>query len=159
MAEFINTIDVLGEEATIDGLIDGTLVEFYDNELTEAGGNCFSDSNLQRVILPSVTKVNSHAFSRMYNLMWLEFSCNVTFPTYSLYTMPKLKTFILRSELLCALQGMVAMNAIMYIYVPKALIEEYKVATNWTTFANQFRALEDYTVDGTISGELDESKI
>jgi hypothetical protein len=46
-----------------------------------------------------------------------------------------------------------------YIYVPAALVEEYKAATNWSTYANQFRALEDYTVDGTTTGDLDESKI
>lgn len=46
-----------------------------------------------------------------------------------------------------------------YIYVPSALIEDYKTATNWSTLASQFRALEDYTVDGTTTGELDESKI
>lgn len=31
-----------------------------------------------------------------------------------------------------------------YIYVPRALIEDYKVAPNWSTFANKFRAIEDY---------------
>lgn len=31
-----------------------------------------------------------------------------------------------------------------YIYVPKSLIEQYKVETNWVTYANQFRAIEDY---------------
>lgn len=31
-----------------------------------------------------------------------------------------------------------------YIYVPAALIDEYKTATNWATFADQFRAIEDY---------------
>ena len=31
-----------------------------------------------------------------------------------------------------------------YIYVSKALIEDYKVATNWSKFAEQFRAIEDY---------------
>ena len=46
-----------------------------------------------------------------------------------------------------------------YIYVPRALIEDYKVATNWTTLADQFRALEDYTVDGTTTGEMDWDKI
>ncbi len=46
-----------------------------------------------------------------------------------------------------------------YIYVPSALIDSYKTAANWSTFANQFRALENYTVDGTITGALDESKI
>ena len=45
-----------------------------------------------------------------------------------------------------------------YIYVPASLVDSYKTATNWTTFADQFRALEDYTVDGTITGELDPAK-
>lgn len=31
-----------------------------------------------------------------------------------------------------------------YIYVPKALVEEYKTATNWSVFADKFRAIEDY---------------
>lgn len=31
-----------------------------------------------------------------------------------------------------------------YIYVPAALIDEYKTATNWARFADQFRAIEDY---------------
>ncbi|MBR4308902.1 MAG: leucine-rich repeat protein, partial [Oscillospiraceae bacterium] len=35
-------------------------------------------------------------------------------------------------------------NGTGYIYVPKALIEQYKVATNWINFADQFRAIEDY---------------
>lgn len=43
-----------------------------------------------------------------------------------------------------------------YIYVPSALIEQYKTATNWATFANQFRELEKYTVDGTTTGSLKE---
>jgi hypothetical protein len=46
-----------------------------------------------------------------------------------------------------------------YIYVPRALLEDYKVATNWSALAAQFRAIEDYTVDGTVTGELDESKL
>jgi hypothetical protein len=46
-----------------------------------------------------------------------------------------------------------------YIYVPRALVDSYKVATNWSDMATQFRALEDYTVDGTTTGALDETKI
>lgn len=38
-----------------------------------------------------------------------------------------------------------------YIYVPKDLIDSYKTATNWTTFASQFRAIEDYP---DICGEV-----
>lgn len=39
-----------------------------------------------------------------------------------------------------------------YIYVPRDLISTYQAATNWTTYATQFRALEDYTDDGTTAG-------
>ena len=31
-----------------------------------------------------------------------------------------------------------------YIYVPSALVDEYKTATNWVTYASQIRAIEDY---------------
>ena len=31
-----------------------------------------------------------------------------------------------------------------YIYVPAALVDNYKAATNWSTYANQIRAIEDY---------------
>lgn len=31
-----------------------------------------------------------------------------------------------------------------YVYVPKALVDKYKAATNWVTIADQIRAIEDY---------------
>lgn len=31
-----------------------------------------------------------------------------------------------------------------YVYVPAALVDTYKTASNWTTYANQIRAIEDY---------------
>lgn len=41
-----------------------------------------------------------------------------------------------------------------YIYVPRAMVDTLKSATNWSTYASQIRALEDYTLDGTTTGEL-----
>ena len=76
-----------------------------------------------------------------------------------------LKSLILRSETQTELSSTNAFTSTPiasgtgYIYVPKSLVDSYKSATNWSVYANQFRALEDYTVDGTITGELDESKI
>lgn len=31
-----------------------------------------------------------------------------------------------------------------YIYVPDALVEDYKVATNWSTYAAQIKPLSEY---------------
>jgi hypothetical protein len=44
-----------------------------------------------------------------------------------------------------------------YIYVASKFLSDYQF--KWPDIANQFRALEDYTVDGTVDGELDETKI
>lgn len=50
-----------------------------------------------------------------------------------------------------------------YVYVPRDLISTYQSATNWATLyaahSDMFRALEDYTVDGTTTGDFDESKL
>jgi hypothetical protein len=46
-----------------------------------------------------------------------------------------------------------------YIYVPRDMVDTLKSATNWSTYADQIRALEDYTIDGTTTGDLDESKV
>ena len=45
-----------------------------------------------------------------------------------------------------------------YIYIPRDMISTLKTATNWSTYASQLRALEDYTVDGTTTGEFDDEK-
>lgn len=50
-----------------------------------------------------------------------------------------------------------------YIICPSALIEKYKTSTNWSAIYEAgtctFLATEDYTIDGTTTGELDWDKI
>jgi len=114
--------------------------------------NCYE---LESANLPAVTDIGNRAFDSCYSLTAL----------------------ILRSESLCTLSYTTSFTKCYhilgtknsaynpngdkdgYIYVPSALVESYKSATNWSTHASQFRALEEYTVDGTITGELDPSKI
>ena len=43
-----------------------------------------------------------------------------------------------------SLGGTLIASGTGYIYVPKALVDSYKSATNWTTYASQIRAIEDY---------------
>ena len=45
------------------------------------------------------------------------------------------------------------------VCVPRALLEQYKASTGWKHGGGQIRAIEDYTVDGTTTGALDESKL
>lgn len=68
---------------------------------------------------------------------------------------------IIRSETVPTLRGAFTGTGITnsYFYVRSSLVDEFKGATNWATYADLFRPLEDYTVDGTASGELDMNKV
>lgn len=46
-----------------------------------------------------------------------------------------------------------------YIYVPRQSLETYKNATNWINFSSQIRAIEDWTIDGTLDGNLDINRL
>ena len=88
------------------------------------------------------------------------------------YGCNKLKTLILRNnaQVLSLSHGNVFDGSSLdtdgtggTVYVPRALIESYQTATNWSTLyaagTCTFLPLEDYTVDGTTTGELDWDKI
>ncbi len=75
-----------------------------------------------------------------------------------------LKSVILRKEAMCiaesnAFHNSAIANGTGYIYVPADQVNRYKMDGVWGIYTDQIRALEDYTVDGTITGELDPDKI
>ena len=120
---------------------------------------------LETVIMPKLTEVTTCSFVDCTSLK--RFDCPLLntingggFQRAGLETLTIRKT-----DGLCVLNNVSAFagtpiaNGTGYIYVPRVLVDSYKAATNWSTYASQFRALEDYTVDGTTTGELDESKI
>lgn len=236
MADFINTIDVLGDDAVVDGIITGTITEFKDDTITEVGKSAFRDcAELEVVCFPNVTKALGNAFHRCRSLKSADLP-NLTDADAYLFSeceslssvnLPKLTTITDNMFSYCAFQSIVlpsattfvdnsftafgfcknlevidlpvctsipggnhfntcsALRAFIlrntsavcplgnagsfnnsgvakgtgYIYVPRALVDSYKTATNWSAYASQFRALEDHTVDGTITGALDEDKI
>jgi hypothetical protein len=100
------------------------------------------------------------------NLATVDFTAATSISQYAFHNCSKLAALTLRNT--ATIVTLNHTNAFMnsaiysgtgYIYVPRALVDTYKSATNWSTYANQFRALEDYTVDGTVTGELDPTKI
>jgi hypothetical protein len=46
-----------------------------------------------------------------------------------------------------------------FIYIPRDMLNTLSQETNWSTYASQLRPLEDYTKDGTTTGELDRVKM
>lgn len=236
MAEFINTIDALGDEVVIDSIIDRTITEFKDDSIETIGAYAFygcatlenvelpnavfaatkgmftGNVALKNISIPRCTKLNTDAFNGLTSLNTIELdactaigysafkgcsqlkklvlpncirvenggfqNCGLEYidlkvatylgATYLFGWSYDVKTLILRSETICASAGdpfAVSSSTNVHIYVPKALLsdddetKDYRRATNWSTYADKFRALEDYTVDGTTTGELDETKI
>jgi hypothetical protein len=141
------------------------LVTSIDNSIFY---NC---SSLETFNFPLLTKMGSSAFYDCRALKMADFPLVTSIGGYTFYNCGALSSLIIRSETMCALSNKSAFNSSSvasgtgYIYVPKSLLsdddatKDYRRATNWSNYATQFRALEDYTVDGTINGELDESKI
>ena len=150
----------------------------YFPAATSIGANSFAyNTALKTAKFPKLTETAGSSFSSCSALVSVDLPKATTIGTYSFEKCYSLKALILRSTTACALDNTSAFNSCYhilgttnstynpsgskdgYIYVPSALINTYKTATNWSTYATQFRALESYTVDGTITGELDESKI
>lgn len=71
-----------------------------------------------------------------------------------------LKDLVLRTDSVVPLNNANSFNRtqIESVYVPRSLISSYQVASVWSTLyannSNLFKALEDYTADGTVTGEL-----
>lgn len=144
------------------------LEEVYFPNVTSIGSCAFQNcSALTIVDCPNLTTLEASAFNSCSALTSVDFpSLTQINGTNVFYNCTNLKALILRSATVCemdstiSLSGTPIQNGTGYIYVPRALIDSYKSATNWnTTYLNQFRALEDYTVDGTITGKFDTTKI
>lgn len=155
------------------------LLENIDlSHVTTLGASAFQNcSKLKRITLPEITVTNTNIFRHCFALQSVDLPKATNIATYIFHSCYSLTKIILRSSAVCTLADTNALgdcyhyhgtvNSVYnssgakdgYIYVPRALVDGYKSAANWSNFASQFRALEDYTVDGTTTGALDESKI
>lgn len=122
--------------------------------------------SLVTIVLPKAEKVNTEDFYNCTALVTVDCPVATNIASNAFKYCSALTRLILRSETMCTLGNANAFTGAPiksggtgYIYVPSTLIATYQADSKWSTFASQFRALEDYTVDGTITGELDETKI
>ena len=129
MSDFVNTVDSVGDAALTTSIIDRSITEIRDNYATIIGKYAFNDcSKLTKADFQSVTGVWNASFENCAALTAL----------------------ILRSETMATLKGTTTFDNTPiksgngYIYVPAALVDSYKAATNWSNYASKIRAIEDY---------------
>lgn len=162
----LTTLDSISCQSVVDNLCNSNKSLIFVNlpNATTIGQSAFAKCTaLSSVKLPKVTQLKYYAFEDCSSLKVVDFSSAVTIGV-EVFSGTALNTIILRSETVSpggyyTFSGTPYANGEGYIYVPRALLEAYRTTATWSQHADKFRALEDYTVDGTITGELDESKV
>lgn len=112
----------------------------------------------------SLTAVGAHAFRGCMDLQVADFTAVTSIGDYAFYEGYSLEALVLRGNTVCtlgegALESTPIADGYGYIYVPAALVDSYSNADGWSDHSGMIRALEEYTVDGTTTGALDEDKI
>ena len=153
-------------------LLDRTIVEYSNTNLTKLGAYALSGTQIKHLNLPSLREIEGYAFYECYELKEMVFQQLKDVPYNGLrqfkgivkadfwvlesilsngfYQCVDLEALIIRSDVVCTLAaGTVLSNSKIqlgtgYVYVPKNLVDSYKTATNWSTYASQIRAIEDY---------------
>ena len=195
MADFQNTIDIVGDDVAARMIVDGTIKEYNDNVIAIIGNSAFQNckgltsvnmpnvtsvesvafngcSKLTSVNMPNVTSVGNYAFQNCSVLTSIDMPNVTSVRNYAFDGCSNLKTLVLRKDTVCTTNSTTVVSNTPFasgkaggtLLVPSALIERYKTATNWSAILsqnanNRFIALEDYTVDGTITGEIDWDKL
>lgn len=162
-----------GEE-DVAALLGNTMTELNNSIVTSLRSRaCQSATALVTVNLPLVTTVGAYAFYGCSSLVTVTlpklislasqtfYSCNKlqradcgqlrNIPAQAFNGCPALTELILRKTgSICTLGNVNGVNNTAigkgtgYVYVPASLVDSYKAANNWSTFAAQIRAIEDY---------------
>lgn len=110
-----------------------------------------------RIVLPSATTIGDNAFEAT-SCRVIDLPSATTIGYAAFRAAPSTLCLLLRNtEQVCAYNSTTSSDdpgTGARIYVPRALLDSYKTATNWSRVANKFVALEDNTVDGTTTGEI-----
>lgn len=163
MPNFINTIDLLGDEAVAKSFLDRTIKEFNDDVITRIGNNAFArcnqlesvnlpnlnviderafyDCSLSSIVLQKVATIAKEAFFMCSKLEKFDLLNTVAFQSMTFYKCTKLTTLILRGDGVCPLQSINAFANTPFasggtggtVYVHQEFITEYQNATNWST--------------------------
>lgn len=126
--------------------------------------NC---SSLTEVVFPKVTEIGNYAFENCSQLKLIDFKESVEFSDTSLANATGLQVLILRNSKMSTVPSNNSTfgntpiaSGQGFIYVPSDILNSYKQNSNWNKkWSSVFRPLENYTIDGTLDGAFDWSKI
>jgi hypothetical protein len=140
------------------------ITEFNAPNATSLGNYMmYGCSNIKRLVFQKGTSAPANGFQKCSALEYADFHEAKSIASSAFANCTKLKALILRYDKNIVTVTSNSFSGISsysgHIYVPSALIDTYLANSTWKAFTTRFRALEDYTVDGTITGEIDSTKV
>lgn len=123
---------------------------YFPEAITLSGSTFYRCTSLHTVFCPKATQIRNNAFEYCTALERCDLPSAARIQDSAFRNCEKLATLILRSSSVVALNAATAFGGTPiesgtgYVYVPGALLEAYQQAANWSAFAGQFRAIEDY---------------
>ena len=142
-----------GSDELVNSLIDRTISGVYVNNTVTAIGvyGLAGCTKLTSVVLPAVRRTDGNSMTGCSELTKADFSNLQTIRYSTFYNNKKLIALIIRRHAVTTLDNTTNVfkntpiaSGTGYIYVPSDMVSAYKTATNWSTYANQIRAIEDY---------------
>lgn len=119
--------------------------------LESVGTQTFYGCNaLERLNLPKLITASTQSVRQCKNLTVVDLGVCTNISALSFDSCSALECFIIRTPSLCKLADTSALTNTLiasgtgYVYVPASLVDSYKNASNWSTYAEQIRSIEDY---------------
>lgn len=131
--------------ATAEGTIRGKIVD--EDILTLHNYSFYGRTNLEKVVFPNLANIYAYSFYNNTKLTYADLGYASSLNVGTFQGCTELKAVILRKSSVVTLHstGAFANSGISlrigYIYVPDELVENYKSATNWSTYASQIKGI------------------
>lgn len=143
-------INGINPDEYMSGFFNDTIETFSNDYITYTHSYCICNkANLKKIKLGGLTTLSGYAISSCSALHTIDFEKLTKMNGVSLNGLTALHTFIIRTPSVCSLANASSFartkieEGTGYIYVPDNLIDSYKSATNWSTYANQIKGLSE----------------
>lgn len=136
---------------------DGKLSEVSIPECTKIEGSAFKNACVPKLVLPKVTSI-AEGINNEYGCAEIDFFSKLSsIPAKAFSNAYNMTDLTLRSSTLISLAstnaftGTPIANGYGKIWVPDDLVDTYKAATNWSTYASVIDSIENYTQEHNSS--------
>lgn len=140
----MNSVETIGNNAFLNA---SALQEVVFPKLSEIGSNVFSNcSALKKVKCDKATAIQYGAFTKCPALEVIDILGGRQIAMFTNDKINSLKSFVIReaTRVTPLSSGIFGFSDATTIYVADNLVEEYKVATNWSRYADKIKPISEY---------------